>query len=225
MINQLDAKDRYFIERHSMFTASVNWKLLGKGKDGAGFSQTGLTYIEEKAIEEMTVLWERPQMEFVEPLLWGKMYEEPAFRYYVKTTKNYSMRYLGTEQPLYLPYNEYSGGSPDGIMGEGEIIHWGIELKCPANSRNHFKYLGFKNQWDLKESRIEYYCQIQFLLMITQAQGFHFVSFDDRFKNPDLKIKIIDVMPDTKFQDNLQLRLIAAQKEKIKILEKYKLAC
>jgi YqaJ-like viral recombinase domain len=221
MINEFDKVDGWFLQRYSKFTASEIYKLLGKGKDGTGFSAGGMTYIETKAIEEMTVLYEKPELDFVESLMHGKMYEEPAYRAYVKASRNTSMRHFGTDNPVYLPYNDYSGGSPDGLMGEGENIMWGLEIKCPKNPANHFKYLKFKDQWCLKESRPEYYAQIQFLLMITEAEGFHFVSYDERFKNPTNKIKIIDVMTDTKFQDNLQLRIASAQKEKIKILEKY----
>lgn len=222
MINQLDPIDHWHLERHANFTASVIYKLLPTGKDGTGFSVGGWGYIEEKAIETETELYERPELEFVESLLHGKYYEEPAFRAYVKTSKNYNMRHFGSDKPLFLHYNEYSGGSPDAIMGEGEVVNWGVEIKCPKNSKNHYKYLQFKSQWDLKEKRIEYYSQIQFLLMITKAEGFHFVSYDERWKDPALRIKIIDVLPDQKFQDNLDIRLQMAQKEKIKLIDKLK---
>lgn len=221
MINQLDKVDGWYLQRYSKFTASEIHKLIGKGKDGTGFSVGGMTYIETKAIEEMTVMYERPELEFVESLMHGKAYEEPAFRAYVKVSRNTSMKHFGSDNPVYLPYNDYSGGSPDGLMGEVANIKCGLEIKCPKNPANHFKYLKMSSQWDLKEIRPEYYAQIQFLLMITQAEGFHFVSYDERFINPSKKIHIIDVLPDTKFQDNLELRIASAQKEKIKILEKY----
>jgi len=222
MINKLDPQDRWLIERHAMFTASLIYKILPTGKDGKGFSATGMAYIEEKAIEKETELYERPELEFVESLLHGKYYEEPAFKEYVRVSKNYSMRHFGSEKPLFLTYNEYSGGSPDGLQGEGERIDWGCEIKCPKNSKNHFKYLKFKDQWDLREHRIEYYSQIQFLLMITQAKGFHFVSYDARWKDPNLRLKILDVFPDQKFQDNLEIRLQLAQKEKMKLIQQLK---
>ncbi len=221
MINKLDPIDKWHLSRHTKFTASLNHKLLLKGKDGTGFSVGGITYIEEKAIETITDLWERPKLEYVESLLHGNMYEYPAFETYVETSKNYNMRHFGTDKPLFLDYNEFSGGSPDGIMGEDTRIDWGIEIKCPSTPQNHFKYMRWTSQWDIKEKRIEYYTQIQFLLMITKAQGFHFVSFDARFKDKKNRIKIIDVLPDQKFQDNLELRIHAAQKEKLKIIEQF----
>jgi len=219
MLNQLDPKDKWLLQRHSNFTASLIYKLRGTGKDGKGFSAGAWTYIEEKAIETMTVLSERPELEEVESLRHGKYYEEPAFRHYIEVTKNYNMKHFGSDNPAYLPYNKYSGGSPDGLMGEGENVIWGVEIKCPSNSKNHFKYLKFKDQWDLREKRVEYYSQIQFLMMITGAQGFHFVSYDERFTNQKLQMKIIEVLPDKPFQDNLDIRIQLAQKEKLKIIK------
>lgn len=219
MINAIDPKDKWLLKRFGKFTASVIHKLLLTGKDGKGFSSGGWSYIEERAVETMTVMYERPELEFVEALIHGKAYEEAAYNEYVRVSGNYNMRYFGSEDPVYLEHNAYSGGSPDGLMGEGEVIHLGLELKCPKNSNNHYKYLKFKDQWDLKEQRKEYYAQIQFLMMITGAPQWDFGSFDERFVNPKLRLKIIPVFPDKKFQDNLEVRIAMAQKYKLEIIE------
>lgn len=218
MINNQDPKGKWFSERHGKFTASLIYKICQAGGTSL-FSPGGWSYIKEKAVESMTLFYEAPELEFVEPLMHGKMYEEKAFYAYVNETKNYSMRHLGSDNPLFLEYNSYSGGSPDGIMGEGTNIEWLSEVKCPKNSKNHFKYLQFKDQWDLKEARNEYYCQIQFLLMITKASGAHFIRYDERFINKSLRLKIIDVLPDQKFFDSLNVRLPMAEKEKQKIIQ------
>lgn len=219
MIDKLDSKDQWFLDRWTMLTSSENYKLIGKGKDGTGFSQTGMSYIRQKVIESMTVLYDRPDLEFVEALMHGKAYEEASFNRYIKESRNTSMRYFGAENPVFLKHNDYSGGSPDALMGEGGNIHWGAEFKNPKNSANHFLYLGFKNQFDLKEARLEYYTQIQDLLLISGAEGWHFVSYDERFKNMKLQMKILDVMPDQKFMDNLEARKALAQKKKLEIIE------
>ncbi len=210
--------DAWFMQRHACFTASMSYKLLLPSKDGSLFSAGAMTYIREKAVEALTVLHERPQMEFVESLIHGKAQEYNAFDAYVRATGNHSMRYFGTENPLYLEINEYSGGSPDGLMGEGTTIHLGLELKSPFNPANHFKYLQFKSQWDLKEHRIEYYTQIQMLMMAMKTNDFDFGSFDDRFRKKEHQIKVLAIKKDQKFQDNLEMRLHLAQKEKLKII-------
>lgn len=221
MIAPTEVKDKWFLDRHGKFTASEIGKLLSKGTGVNMFGTGALSYIKAKAIEKMTDLWERPEMEGVKSILHGKMYEAPAFEMYKMATKNYSMRYFGTDEPLFLEYDKDSGGSPDGLMGQGDKIHLGLELKCPKNSHIHLDYYQFKNQYDLADYNQDYYAQLQFLLMITQAELFHFCSFDDRFKAPKMKIKVIEVRPDRKFQDNLEIRLKMAVKERDNIVSSF----
>ena len=220
MINQIDKVDEWHMQRRGKFTASEIYKLLVLSADGM-FSPGGLTYIKLKAIEEMTEYYDRPEMEYVEPLIHGKQQEANAYSEYLSVTKNYSMRHFGDSKPLFLDYNDYSGGSPDGIMGEGEKVIWGLELKSPYQPSNHAKYLEYKDQWDLKLGRKEYYAQIQFLLMITKAEGWHFCSFDERWKNKKNRLKVIEIKLDKKFQDNLHMKLISANEEKKKIIQLY----
>lgn len=220
MIGDIDAsRDKWFADRWGKFTASEIHKLLSNGK-GELFGVGAKTYIKKKAIEKETVFWENPNLEFVKSLLWGKRYEEPAFNHYKKMTGITGMRYMGTETPLFLTYNEDSGGSPDGLMGEEDVIQLGLELKCPMDSSVHWDYLGFKNQYDLREYSIEYYSQIQFLLMITKAACFHFVSFDERYKDSRKRMQIIEVNPEINFQKNLDLRIRQAVIERNKLISK-----
>lgn len=221
MLDKMDPKDRWYLDRHAMFTASQNYRLVESGPGGKGFSKTALTYIEEKAIESMTVLWEAPKIEFVEALLHGRVYEMPAHNWYVKITGNKVMEYHGSEDPIYLPYNKYSGGSPDAVARSESKIFWGAEYKCPANPKNHFKNLQLKDQWDLKQTKIQDYTQVQMLIMASGANGWHWMSYDERFKDPALKGKIIEVLPDKKFIDNLHLKIVLAEKERKKIVELY----
>src|ERR1035437_3164896 len=88
--------DQWLVKRRSRFTSSENSKLLGKGTNSL-WSVGALTYIETKVIELSTQIWERPEMDEVESLLHGKLYEYPAYQAYVNETKNYSMTYMGTE--------------------------------------------------------------------------------------------------------------------------------
>jgi YqaJ-like viral recombinase domain len=220
MIGDIDnGKDQWYADRWGKFTASEIHKLLAKGSGTEMFGVGARTYIKKKAIEKETVFWENPRLEFAKPLLWGKRYEEPAYERYVKVTGNTSMRYMGTDSPIFLTYNKDSGGSPDGLLGEGEAIHLGLELKCPEQSATHWDHLGLKDQFDLREYTIEYYAQIQFLLMITKAPCFHFVSFDERFKDKSKRLHIIEVFPEKTFQAGLNIRILQAAKERDKLIE------
>lgn len=221
MLNQLDPKDKWYLDRHAQFTASQNYRLLGVGPGGKGFDKTAMTYIEEKAIESMTVLWEAPKLEYVESLLHGRVYEEPAFRHYVKVTGNKVMEYHGSENPIYLPYNKISGGSPDAVARSEGKIFWGLEVKCPAAPKNHFNNLKLKTQWDLKQARFHDYTQCQMLIMSSGANGWHWMSYDERFKDPALKGKIIEVLPEKNFLINLDIKIKLADKERKRIVEMY----
>jgi hypothetical protein len=222
--DQSDRVDQWFLARWTKLTASENYKLMAKGA-GSLFSPGGYTYIKQKAMECCTEMWERPELEEVKSLLHGKMYELPAYQRMVQTIGIPNMLYLGTENPLFLDYEELkgeSGGTPDSIaMDDDAKVQVVAEIKCPKNPMNHFDRLKWKDQWDVKEKYFSCYSQIQNLLLITGAPLGFFVSYDERIKHPPKKIKIIEVKPDRKFQDELDVRLRMAVKEKYKMLDEY----
>ncbi|MEO7046571.1 MAG: YqaJ viral recombinase family protein [Ferruginibacter sp.] len=210
--------DIWHKKRRSRFTASVNYRLIGTP---AAFD----TYVEEKAIEASTNMWERPELEFVASLLWGKVYEEPAAKRYMETTKNYTMTYIGREQPIFYPDKQLpdeSGGSPDmaNILSDGNIDYL-TEIKCPRNPSYHFKRLLWRDQFDIKQNYLQCYTQMQNLIRITGAFGCDFISYDERQLSKKNQIKIIEVKPDQKFLDNLEIKLINAVRDKYKLLSKY----
>jgi hypothetical protein len=220
-----DSVDKWFIDRWSKFTASENFKLLTNNVKGEVFGEGAWTYIKQKALEMVTVMWERPELEEVKSLLHGKIYEYPAFERYINTTGHKEMMYLGSENPLFYPYKAMprdSGGSPDAVnVSKAGIIDFGAEIKCPKNPMVHFERLKWKDQWDVLSGCKQAYVQIQNLMLITGAQIWDFVSFDERMKERKLQIKIITVHPDKKLQDNLHFRLIKAVEERKKLLQEY----
>lgn len=226
MFNEVnDVKDKWFLERWTKFTASENYKLLLNGTVGNVFGEGAYNYIKKKAFEMASVMWERPELEEAKALRHGGIYEFPAFQAYVNASKNYSMTYLGSDTPLFIPdptMIKESGGSPDAVnYDSGMKIDAGAEIKCPWNPMVHWERLKWKDQWDIKGNYMLCYTQIQNLMMITGAQIWQFISFDERMKIKRLQVKIIDVLPDKKFQDNLHFRLIRAVEEKYKIFNEY----
>lgn len=223
VIKAAEDLDQWHLQRWGKFTASENYKLLTNGTSSM-FSAGGMTYIKEKVLQKTTHMWERPELEEVKSLLHGKMYEYPAWQALVKQT-GYPLHYLGEEHPLFLEYEALkgeSGGSPDSIsLTENSEVDIVAEIKCPKNPMYHFDRLKWKTQWDLKEGYLSCYCQIQNLMMISGARLGLFCSFDDRQIRPEKKTKIIEVHTDTKFQDNLDIRLRMAVKEKNRIYEEY----
>lgn len=226
-----EAIDQWLKQRRSRFTSSENYKLLPTSRQASGqlWSTTADTYIEQKVIELTTKMYSRPDIEEVEALRHGKVNEFPSYERYVQETKNYSMSYLGDENPMFLPCKrlpDESGGTPDvaNIISasiEGATINYGCELKNPVNPAYHFRRLAWKNMWDVKEGYPSCYCQIQDLIRITGAFGWDFVSHDDRQLARSKQIVIIEIRPDRKFIDNLEIRIELAIKEKYKLLSKH----
>jgi len=218
--------DKWLMKRREKFTSSEVWKLLPNSRQGNNlWSSTADTYIEQKVIELTTKIYERPNLDEVESLRHGKANEFPSYERYIKETKNYSMTYMGDENPMFYPYEKMpdeSGGTPDvgNIVSDGKI-DYGCELKNPVNPAYHFRRLAWTSQWDIKEKMPAYYCQIQDLIRITGAFGWDFVSHDERQLSKSAQIKIIEVKPDRKFIDNLELRIELAVKEKYKQLSKH----
>lgn len=222
---EMDKVDEWHLARWHRFTSSENYKLLTGTKPNELWSIGAKTYIEQKAVNTVTRMEERPELEEVKSLLWGRAHEYPGFETYVKTTRNTSMTYMGSENPVFLVYEplaDESGGTPDAAhITASNKIDVGAEIKCPKNSIEHFRRLKWKSQWDIKEGYPLVYCQMQHLLMITGAVEWHFISYDDRQLSKKNKIKIIEVKPDQKFMDNLEVKLRMAVKEKYKLLSEY----
>jgi hypothetical protein len=217
--------DKWYMSRWSKFTASELYKLFAPVKGNELFGAGAWTYIEQKALEMTTKMWERPELDQVSSLLHGRVHEFPGFLEYVRITGNNEIMYLGDENPMFYPYKplaEESGGTPDSavITSDGLIVH-GAEIKCPKNPINHFRRLKWNTQWDVKEKYTECYTQCQFLMMCTGAAQWDFVSYDDRQIVRAKKIKIIEIKPDKNFQNNMEVRLRQAIKEKYRIISEH----
>lgn len=220
----MDKLDEWHLRRWARFTASESYKLLVSGTNQM-FGVGAWTYIKQKALEMTTRMQERPELDETKSILHGRAHEYPAYEAYVQQTGNRDLIYLGDENPMFYPYKplaEESGGTPDSAMiTEAGLITMGAEFKCPKNSMYHYDRLKWKNQWDVKDNYIQCYTQIQKLLMITDATQWDFVSYDDRQIARSKKTKIITVKPDKNFQNNLEVRLRQAIKEKYKNISEH----
>lgn len=219
-------------QRCGLFTASENHKLWSGGrrnmtyeelkeeKDKGGkrktvdtlFGETAFTYIKTKAAERLT-LQVKEETNFIQTN-YGKEHEYDAWRLYEKT-KGISGRYYGTLDPKFYKFSEYTGGSPDFIC-EGSKI--GADFKCPYNSEVHLNNLLLTNQEDFKNAHFDYYCQNQFLMYNLGLKEFDFVSYDPRFIEDHLKLKILTCIPDVEWIDEYIMREKAAIEELNRII-------
>src|SRR6185503_5344149 len=116
------------ISRLGSFTASQIWQIMKSGRTkGQLFGEQAMTYIYERIAEYIT--GETKQQAFGMALDWGNNQEKDAAMWLQQTIP---FTYHGKENFFYLEYNQFAGGSPDGLSEDAVI-----ELKCPFNSANH----------------------------------------------------------------------------------------
>jgi hypothetical protein len=160
--------------RMNRFTASVVHKLMGSSRNGSTLSKTAETFVYEKAAELLTGI-SKPI--YGDALDWGKDHEADAFQMFSKTNFE-QWTYYGGETYVFIPYEHYSGYSPDGLS-EDAIL----EIKCPYNSGIHLKNFNIHDADSLKEIHPEYYWQMQLGMIAAKLDKGYFVSYDPRMPN------------------------------------------
>jgi putative phage-type endonuclease len=148
---------------------------MAKTKSGPSASRKN--YIAEVAIERLTG---EPQDNGFQSadMRWGIETEPEARTAYEFETGNTVTEVGFIEHPEW----EYSGASPDGLVGEDGAV----EIKCPK-SATHIE--------TLRTGKVprNYYAQIQWVLECTGRQWCDYVSYDPRIQDSRLTIKIIRV--------------------------------
>ena len=157
--------------RMNRFTASVVHKLMGSSRSGGLLSKTAETFVYEKAAELLTGI---VKPIYGDALEWGKEHEADAFQMFSKTNFE-QWTYYGGETYVFIPYEHYSGYSPDGLS-EDAIL----EIKCPYNSGIHLKNFNIHDADSLKEIHPEYYWQMQLGMIAAKLDKGYFVSYDPR---------------------------------------------
>lgn len=105
-------------------------------------------------------------------------------------------------------YEQFAGGSPDGMIREERGI---IEIKCAWNPEVHQDYLLFEKPEDLKEYNIQYYVQCQMNMIVTDTLFCDFVAFDPR-TSMSKQLKVLRIPKDVDMC-NLLMERIALAKE------------
>lgn len=155
--------DEWFNIRRGKITSSEIHKIMGKSE----LSDTAKTYLLERVSEFFGAASVTPGNSATE---WGVEWESTAVEYYSDLKKN------EVTQASFIPFNDYYGGSPDGIVAPDGII----EVKCPHNSANHFKHGLIKSDEDFKKKKPDYYYQCISNMICANAQWCDFISFDPR---------------------------------------------
>lgn len=169
-------------KRLGKITASEIHKLI-PGARTKGLSDTAQTYLLEKIGERLTGV--RAKDFSSQATEWGVLYEQEAKEYYELE------KLLVLKDCDYIPYNDHSGCTPDGFVGNDGLI----EAKCPFYTCNHIKHHLITDNQYFKDNHKDYYWQVMFQLMVTKREWCDFVSYDPRISGK-LRMFVYRVYPD-----------------------------
>ena len=152
--------DEWFEQRAGRFTASRISELLGV----KGFGLTGEGYIFEKAIELVVGRDEDETFESFD-MRRGNELEPLAFDMF---KEKMSLDFIDVEKASFFPYEDYAGASPDGLVGESDIL----EIKCPR-PKKFFNLVAN----GIKAIDKDYVDQMQIQMLCTNSVGCYFVNY------------------------------------------------
>lgn len=196
--------------RLGCFTASQIGNLMKSGRaKGQLFGDTAMTYIYSKIAEYIT--GEPAPSASAVSMDFGKAYEKDAAMW---LQQSIPFTYHGAENFIYLEYNQFAGGSPDGLSEDAVI-----ELKVPYVPGNHVKTLIAAtmntmehNAW-LSNQHPDYYAQLQFNMLCadkhfgTITRKGIYATYDPRTINPEHRMAILYIERDEMFLDELKMRI------------------
>jgi hypothetical protein len=213
-----EIRNSWLRARWAHFTASNAHKLMTNGKVVGELSAGAKTYIKDVAIQRLCL----PQTDegYTSPAMSrGLEQEVPALDAFMERTGLVCTDY-GLNQK-FLELGPDFGGSPDCLIPSENS---GVEVKAP-NSATHVDYMGIYDAESLKSIAPDYYWQVQSLCLITGAPHWHFVSWDDRFKNPAHRLHIALIEANSEDIAKLISRLEMAIKYRDEIVRRMSTSC
>lgn len=164
--------DAWFQARKGKITSSEIYKIMGNGRGEDKLTDTAKTYLLEKVSEMLggVVNMSHPSGHKPASLEWGTELEDTAIDVYME---KYACE---VQKASFLSYNDYYGGSPDGLLPPDGVI----EVKCPYSSANHFKHAMIESDEDFKKVAPNYYYQCISNMICAKAEWCDFISFDPR---------------------------------------------
>lgn len=176
--------------------------------DPSKMGDKGLKYIREKVWETMT--GQSKQSPYAYALAYGRETEPEAVEHFEKVTG------IETYPVGFQPWTDHAGGSPDRLIGDDA----GLEIKCPV-SDEQVDYLLLTDHYDLKRNYPEYYWQCVSLLLFTDRQRWHFVTYDPRMKEDKHKMTHLVIEREKVLEDIglIPVVLAGAVEEKLKLLK------
>lgn len=203
--------DAWFELRKGKITSSEIHKIMGSKKGDEALTETAKTYLLEKVAELFggAPHLSHPDGSKPKALEWGIELEDTAVAFYS------DKKGILVEKASFIPFSEYYGGSPDGLVPTTGVI----EVKCPFNSANHFKHGMIQDDADFKKIAPNYYWQCISNMVCAKAEWCDFISFDPRV-NDDYQLFVYRLNWNQEEVDYLHKRLEVAVKYMDELKEK-----
>lgn len=226
MENNIEQRSQEWFElRFGCFTASEFHKLMSGGKRKMTpdeliieklnkgkrttidtlFGDTANTYIDNKLAEILSngLSKEFESFQGNRATEYGELLESVARDAFTEETG------IKVQECSFIKIDERFGGSPDGLT-EDAII----EIKCPYVLCNHLQNMQMLSVDDFITLHYDYYIQMQVNMIAAKVNKGYFISFDNRYPNRSLWLKILEVPLD----ENLKAEIMHRYQEANKIL-------
>lgn len=206
--------------RAKYFTSSKINKLLTEPKKKDDLLSVGAkTYVEERLSRTMAPIpddFKSLSMErgnLTEPLAVKRVAQELN-----RNLEDDTFIYTSEGGFVFFYDDDYNlGATPDIIVYDEEMT---VQIKCP-DSKTHLKYLTLKTEEQIQTEIPDYYAQMQLELLLTGMKKSLFVSFDERFFNPELVYHSVLIKRNEPFIERIKdkaLKGIAYTSEILKII-------
>ena len=211
----VDNETRWLELKRGKFSASQINRLMTEPKDKSQLMSEGArTYIDEVAAEHLT---DRQKDAVLNNAMQRGKDEEPQAFAALCENMGWDLNDLNIQQYGVQVYGIYKMGlyccaSPDGINLNDNSI---IEIKCP-DSATHLKYLRLLDAHDVLKKKAVYYDQMQLNILLSGADKAWFVSYDSRYLDDKLKLKIIEVPKD---EERISMLLTKIEKATVELLQ------
>ena len=197
IINDIEQRSlAWYQARLGKFTGSDFYIVMGK----KGTTRTNL--ILEKACERLNNYIEEDN--FTSKYMQKGIDLEPKarFLYEIKTNNK-------VEEIAFCELDDFTGCSPDGLVGDDGII----EIKSVKNTTYLSRYI-------TKKIPTEYMVQIQFNLYVLNRKWCDFINYNESFKEKPILIQRVE--RDEEMIEKIKIKLEEAKQEVQDIIEKFK---
>ncbi|WP_018676250.1 lambda exonuclease family protein [Riemerella columbina] len=205
-VEEKNREEQWLAQRRGKFTSSQVYRLM-TCLDKDELPKGAITYIEEVIVDMLTDGKGADRFKS-DDMQRGNDTELEAIARFEKET---GLKCFATgDNQEFIELCSYFGGTPDGLIDIKELI----EVKCPKSKTHLFYLKNLKNAEDLKKHCPNYYWQIQGNLLTTYREKGYFISYDDRFTNPNHQILTLEIERNEEDIELLKKRLLMAEKRK-----------